>query len=121
MGIRNLCTTTYHPQSNGQIERFNKTLVGMFMHYVEDRQDNWDELVSVLALACNSRPHRTTGVTPMDLITPRCLSNFSLEQMSDGMTPDASKSVAEAKDAFLEFFKALLRQVRNSSSKTKSR
>jgi len=25
----------------------------MFMHYIEDHHDNWDELVSVLALAYN--------------------------------------------------------------------
>ena len=34
MGIRNLYTSTYHPQTNGQVERFNKTLVDMFMHDV---------------------------------------------------------------------------------------
>jgi len=32
MGIQNLYTSTYHPQINGQVERFNKTLVDMFMH-----------------------------------------------------------------------------------------
>ena len=47
MGIRNLYTSTYHPQTNGQVERFNQTLVEMFMHYIEDHQDDWDELVSV--------------------------------------------------------------------------
>jgi len=53
MGIRSLYTSTYHPQTNGQVERCNKTLEDMFMHYIEDHQDNWDELVSVLALAYN--------------------------------------------------------------------
>jgi len=121
MGIRNLYTSTYDPQTNGQVERFNKTLVDMFMHYIEDHQDNWDELVSVLALAYNSRPHRTTGVAPLALVTPRRLSNFSLERMPDVMTPDPSQSVAEAKDAFLESLKALLPQVRDSISKTQAR
>ena len=40
MGIRNLYTSTYHPQTSGQVERFNKTLVDIFMHYIEDHQDN---------------------------------------------------------------------------------
>jgi len=97
MGIRNLYTSMYHPHTNGQVECFNETLVDVFMHYIEDHQDNWDELVIVLALAYNSRPHRTTGVAPMDLVTPRRLRNFSLERMPDGMTPDPSQSVAEAK------------------------
>jgi len=91
------------------------------MHYIKDHQDNWDELVSVLALAYNSRPHRTTGAAPMDLVTPRRLSNFSLERMVDGVTPDPSQSVAEAKDAFLESLKALLPQVRDSFAKTQAR
>ena len=30
-----------------------KTLVDMFMHYIDDHQDNWNEFVSVLALAYN--------------------------------------------------------------------
>jgi len=121
MGIRNLYTSTYHPQTNDQVERFNKTLVDMFMYYIEDHQDNGDELVSVLALAYNSRPHRTTGVAPMDLVTPRRLRNFSFERMPDAMTPDPSQSVAEAKDAFLESLKALLPQVLFSIAKTQAR
>jgi len=121
MGIRNLYTSAYHPQTNGQVERFNKTLVHMLMHYIEDHQDNWNELVPVLELAYNSRPHRTAGVAPMDLVTPRRLRNFSLERMPDGITPDPSQSVAEVKDAFLESLNALLPQVRDSISKTQAR
>ena len=34
MVIRNLYTSTYHPQTNFQVGRFKKTLVDMFMHYI---------------------------------------------------------------------------------------
>jgi len=121
MGIRNLYMSTYHPQTNGQAERFHKTLVDMFMPYIEDQKDNWDELVSVLALAYISRTHRTMGVAAMDLVTARRLSNFSLERMPHGMTPDPSQSVAGAKNAFLESLKTLLPQVRDSFDKTQAR
>jgi len=60
-------------------------------------------------------------VAPMDLVTPRRRSNLSLESMPDVMTPDPSQSVAEAKDAFPESLRALLRQVRDSISKTQAR
>ena len=73
------------------------------------------------ALAYNSRPHRTTSVARMDLVTPRRLSNFSLERMPDGMTPDPSQSVGEAKDAFLDSLEASLSQVRDSISKAHAR
>jgi len=93
----------------------------MFKHYIKDHQDNWKKLVSVLALANNSRPHRATGVAPMDLVTPRRLSNFSPQRLPDVMTPDPSQSVAEAQDAFLEPLKALLPQVRESIAKIQAR
>jgi len=108
MGIRNLYKTMYHPQTNGQVQWFNKTLVDMFMHGIEDHQDNWDELVPILALAYTSRPHWRTGVASLDLVTTRCLSDFSQERMPDGMTPYPSQSVTEAKDAFLKSLKVLL-------------
>jgi len=57
----------------------------------------------------------------MDVVTPRRLSNFSLERMPDGMTPEPSQSVAEAKDTCLESLKALLPQVGDSISKTQAR
>jgi len=34
MGIRNLYMTTYHTQTNGQVQRFSNTIVNMFMHYI---------------------------------------------------------------------------------------
>jgi len=120
MGIRNLFTFTFHPQTDGEVERFRKTLVDVLLHYIKDHQDKWDELVSVLALAYNSRLHRTTGVAPMDLATPRRLRIFSLERMEGGTTPDPSQSVGEAKEAFLESLEALLPQLRDWIAKTQA-
>jgi len=91
------------------------------MHCIEDHQDNWDELKSIPFLAYNPRPHRTTGVAPLDLVTSRRLRNVSLQRMPDGMTPDPSQSVAEAKNAFVEWLKVLLPQVRDSIVKTQAR
>ena len=36
-------TSTYHPQSNGGQEKFNKTLIEALRTYVSHRHDNWDE------------------------------------------------------------------------------
>jgi hypothetical protein len=36
-------SSTYHPQSNGGQEKFNKTLIETLRTYVYHRQDNWDE------------------------------------------------------------------------------
>jgi len=41
-GIKRQYATAYHPQTNGQVERFNRTLKGMIAKFVNGRQDNWD-------------------------------------------------------------------------------
>jgi len=40
---------------NGQVERYNRKIVGKPRTYVEDHQDQWDDLLSMLTLAYNSR------------------------------------------------------------------
>jgi len=57
----------------------------------------------------------------MDTVTPLRLSSVFLEPMPDGVTPDPSQSVAEAKGAFLESVEALIPQVRESTAKTQFR
>ncbi len=47
-------TTTYHPASNGQVERFNRTLLKMIQCYVDQSQRNWDEHLPLLTAAYRS-------------------------------------------------------------------
>jgi transposase InsO family protein len=41
-GIAKIFTTAYHPQTNGQVERFNRTIINSLRGYVERRQEDWD-------------------------------------------------------------------------------
>lgn len=47
-------TTTYRPSANGQVERFNRTLMDAVRCFVDKSQDNWDEHLSQLARAIRS-------------------------------------------------------------------
>ena len=71
VGTKNLFTTAYHPQTNGQAERFNRTLVTRLRHFVAEHQSNWDEFVQPLTYAYNMQVHATTGTTPFDLVLSR--------------------------------------------------
>lgn len=46
-------TTPYHPASNGQMERFNRTLLQMIRCYVDQSKKNWDELAAAYRSARN--------------------------------------------------------------------
>ena len=87
LGISNRYSTTYHPQTNGQVERYNQTIVGQLLKYVEDHRDRWDELVSMLTLAHNSRPHQSTGVAPLEIETPERVRSLSVKRMVGSPTP----------------------------------
>ena len=73
----NIFTTTYHPQTNGQVERFNRTLAAMFRCYVEDKPGLWCLYAPALCYAYNMSVHSTTCTTPFDLVLSRPPPEFT--------------------------------------------
>ncbi|MES9880089.1 MAG: reverse transcriptase domain-containing protein [Sedimenticola sp.] len=57
-------TTAYHPQSNGLVERFNRTLLRMMTKFVSADQRDWDEKLPFIMMAYRSSQHETTGFSP---------------------------------------------------------
>ena len=69
LGIRKIRTTPYHPQGNGQCERFNQTLIKMIKTSTDPTQ--WPKQLSALAFAYNNTPHAATGYSPYFLMHGR--------------------------------------------------
>ena len=57
-------TTPYRPCSNGQVERYNRTLLQLIRCFLKGNQQNWDEHLQQLAGAIRSTVNRNTGFTP---------------------------------------------------------
>ena len=47
-------STSFHPQTDGQTERTNRTLEEMLRSYVNYKQDNWDEYLPLAEFAYNN-------------------------------------------------------------------
>jgi len=90
LGIETVRTTAYTPQTNGQVERYNRTMATQLRHYVADDPSRRDELLPVLITACNSQPHRSTGIALFELVIPRRIPNLKVHNLPPG-TPLANK------------------------------
>ncbi|MCG8045677.1 MAG: DDE-type integrase/transposase/recombinase, partial [Candidatus Thiodiazotropha endolucinida] len=64
-------TTPYHPQSDGMVERFNRTLCTMLSTLVDENQRNWDTLLPFVMMAYRSAAHETVGMSPNALMLGR--------------------------------------------------
>ena len=68
LGITKLRCTAAHPQTDGQTERFNRTLCDSLTHYVNVNQTDWDKWVSICVSAFRFSRHTTTGYSPFELV-----------------------------------------------------
>ena len=60
-------SSAFHPQSDGQTERTNRTLEEMLRSYVLYAQDNWDQLLPFMEFAYNNSVNDTTTQSPFFL------------------------------------------------------
>ena len=72
--IKKTRTTPYHPQSDGMVEHFNRTLVRMLISYINNHQSDWGEHLPFLIMAYRSGEHETTGFSPTYLMLGREVS-----------------------------------------------
>lgn len=64
-------TTPYRPSANGQVERFNRTLMDAVRCFLGKSQNKWDQHVQQIAGAIRASVNRSTGFTPNMLMLGR--------------------------------------------------
>ena len=74
LGINKTRTTVRRPQSDGMVERANRSIQNMIASYISDSQDDWDEHIPLLMMAYRSSVHETTGVSPAMMMFGRELT-----------------------------------------------
>ncbi|CAF1434335.1 unnamed protein product [Rotaria sp. Silwood1] len=71
IGVTHLYSTVYHPQTNGQIERFNATMDGKIAALCNERRTDWDEVLQFVTFNYNTSIHATTKQTPFEMMHGR--------------------------------------------------
>jgi len=64
-------TTPWHPQSDGMVERFNRTLQTLLKQTIQQNQEDWDQHIAVCCMAYRSSVHDVTKKTPNMLMLGR--------------------------------------------------
>jgi hypothetical protein len=64
LGIEVKLSTAFHPQSDGQTERFNAVMEQYLRAHVNYLQDDWAQWTSLAEFAANNHASETTGVSP---------------------------------------------------------
>ena len=69
--VKALRTTPYHPQTDGLVERFNRTLKSMLRKTVAGDGKDWDKALPYVLFAYREVPPSTTGFSPFELLYGR--------------------------------------------------
>ena len=106
IGIRIASSTAYHPQTDRQTERVHQEIEQYLRLYVNERQDDWDDLLPMCEFAYNNHVHASTQQTPFMLDTgahPRMgfepLTQPSEDENADEFAERMKKGLDEAKAA----------------------
>ena len=93
LGSKLAMSTAYHPQTDGQTERANRTLEDMLRAYVCYRQDDWDQHLVAAEIAYNNSQHASTGFSPFFLNSgqhPHLPLSIASQAAMEGDNPTAA-------------------------------
>ena len=92
-------STSFHPQTDGQTERQNRTLEDMLRAYVSQRQDGWDDYLPAAEFAINNSSQASSGETPFYLTYgrhPRSPLDVAVEESRNVAATDAATATRVA-------------------------
>lgn len=128
--IHHTRTTAYRPQSDGLVERFNRTLIAMLSKLCEENKHEWDIHLPYVMAAYRASEHDTTHMSPNLLFLGRetTLPIDLMYPIFDKMSPKCPNKYAQwvacqMKDNFAfvreNTQKAARRQKRNYDARTR--
>jgi transposase InsO family protein len=98
LGTKLNMSTAYHPETDGQTERTNRTLEQILRAYAHPYQDDWYKHLDLAEFAYNRHPSASTGMTPFQVVygyNPDTPVTLHATSTSD---PDAKRRLEPLKD-----------------------
>jgi hypothetical protein len=128
--VKHRLISPYHPQSNGLVERFNRTLCSSLAKYVQVMEEDWDKFLPSVLFAYRTMRHNTTkfepfslvygrsAITPLDLL----LEEDNLEKLSEEeIEKQVLKRTFELIDTLEPTIQAAKKNIESSQQKQKEK
>ena len=115
MRIKLTHTTPYHPQGNGAVERFNRTLKAMISKL--NNVDKWDKSLQTLVKHYNSHVCDATGFSPFQLMFGR-KCNFSISPLiTPTPFPSTNSYLSSLKNDLKRYWDAARKTIETTNKK----
>jgi hypothetical protein len=107
-------SSAFHPQTDGQTERENRTLEDFLRHYINPAQDDWDKYLSVGEFAVNNAWQESIRETPFFLNSGRHPTTPKTLGKLESRVPQA-KDFAQSMQEHIRVAKKWLEKARQRS------
>lgn len=94
IGTKLKYSSTFHPQTYGQIEAVNRSLVNLLRYLILEHQGTWDLLLPRVEFAYNSSINCTTGKSPFKIV------EFNLRELIDLYPSSMHKRTSFSTESF---------------------
>ena len=115
-GINQIRSTSFHPQTNGALERSHQVLKDYLKHYI--KKNNWDEWLTHAMFAYNTSKHEATNFTPHEVVYGKPARAPSEHALMNPL-PTYEDYVIELASRLLEIRNAVRENQENAKLKSK--
>ena len=113
LGIKLDFSSSYHPQSNGQVERVNQILGDYLRHFVSSRHDDWADLLPWAEFSYNYKQSSASNKSPFFVVFGR----HPLPPLPQSPTPSSVPAV----DSLVQDFSSIWRETHAALLKASAR
>jgi len=121
LGVDTNYATPCHPQTDGQVERYDETLVKQVRHHVSEHVVTWSRYLSLVVTAYNPQVYGSTGQNPFAFVSPRRHSPVAIERLTKDREAGQVVSPRQAKEKLLQRLDFFVPLVRETMEKAQAR
>jgi transposase InsO family protein len=96
LGVKLAMSSSYHPQTDGQTERVNRTLEAGLRAYADKRGTDWADWLPMVEAFYNSSTHSSTGKSPFEMngvVWTDAVTCALRSPMTDGIKSQSAEDV----------------------------